>query len=1155
MSIKRTGQITHSTAPNNSISGGATEFSLYFKLRVEPETNPASTTLTWLFGGGGYTAAYATLNGAGSDPDTVKCRFTFRNSANDAIYNDVNLALGTVYSLAMVWSQGGGHRAYVNGQRRNLTALSGTLPTGNISYGSGLWAYNPQGVVFSIEDIATWKGHALTDTQAADLRDGAIRPQDITSGTWRGLWDQRGDVGTVPVLGVGGLANKVGDQLWPLKTSTGTGTAVYGGELVWEPSVEIGKAYVATGGRMAFFFPRTIAGQKDTLCINSNFPPTFKVNGQDVGAGTLVQADGGTVPASFLMPRDVQRGDVVTYSAEANWLNTVGGAAAGAVDAPMGNFVGQSCFRKEGEPKTLRMGVNVEGATTSHSAAGPYLKDWSRRIGAVLNVVEWDANYKPTKFKAGTTSSTGTLYSGGSENGLDETGCTGPTGKFAIQYDYKDKAKPTSLRIGGGLSGNTVVTPLPEYDNPGTLIDGWYRGRCKVYDGQRKAGSTTMATNYSVAFEAGDGLLEFENLCIHHEVDFTPGTPTVLDNSDPYALSKAFLDLFPGPGSMRYWGVLLGGVNAPFIEKEQARHIEDFSWGWAKNRAGWTIRWTQATPFSTADTPWFYNFSFGEKYGANLSLPVDEHATSFRLSITAGQGNEVLIGSRLFLGAEVCRVDEVDGATYTVTRGIEGTTPASHAAGPIQVGYRCPMVEPGGNSGTNYWFNGSYFRLKSQDPHRLWTGYVLILTGDWPVFQYTHGYSGKPSGAWGAMVVTGPDTVVIKAAPWNEPPHTLLAPVTLDPTKHANFIGIPTGPQTAYRMHMKAANQCNSGSAFISIPCPASRDLIRWIAEECLELEPGRLLYIEPGCEIWNFPQMQAYCFTTATSLHPGESFWSTYLEILDLYREIFEEVWGKDGRAADLRFYVNQQATLVRREVFDWAEEQDPPIKIDALALAPYFSRSTQYVSSYLQAAWANLDIPEILDLYVHHFWYTTGSGVKKQARDWKTVTDSYTEATGHPVELVSYEGWFESVLATSVPYHVEKERDFHYHPNLHIIGQDLFRLLQEVGYEHFNYFCAFAHWAFNGTMWGMYTHHYQPPGIGDGSDGQANNLLCLAVPGLPNSKRLDQNQDDANCSPLGQAWIDWNEPARSPVVPRPEKRGVRMAVMGGRMVNFRGY
>ena len=54
------------------------------------------------------------------------------------------------------------------------------------------------------------------------------------------------------------------------------------------------------------------------------------------------------------------------------------------------------------------------------------------------------------------------------------------------------------------------------------------------------------------------------------------------------------------------------------------------------------------------------------------------------------------------------------------------------------------------------------------------------------------------------------------------------------------------------------------------------------------------------------------------------------------------------------------------------------------------------------------------------------------------------------------------------------------------------------------------------------------QPQGKGDGSDGKANNRLCLATPGYPNTKTPTTNQDSVNVSFEVKAATEWMQPAQ---------------------------
>jgi hypothetical protein len=76
-------------------------------------------------------------------------------------------------------------------------------------------------------------------------------------------------------------------------------------------------------------------------------------------------------------------------------------------------------------------------------------------------------------------------------------------------------------------------------------------------------------------------------------------------------------------------------------------------------------------------------------------------------------------------------------------------------------------------------------------------------------------------------------------------------------------------------------------------------------------------------------------------------------------------------------------------------------------------------------------------------------------------------------------------------------------------------------------------------GTMWCTYHWQGQQPGVGDGSDGKADNRLCLAYPGQPHTKATTTSQDATNVSVRGQAFLDWMK-ATLPAVP-PVSRKLR--------------
>lgn len=134
-----------------------------------------------------------------------------------------------------------------------------------------------------------------------------------------------------------------------------------------------------------------------------------------------------------------------------------------------------------------------------------------------------------------------------------------------------------------------------------------------------------------------------------------------------------------------------------------------------------------------------------------------------------------------------------------------------------------------------------------------------------------------------------------------------------------------------------------------------------------------------------------------------------------------------------------------------------------------------------------------------------------------------------------------------------IPKTRDMKYSPNFRVVQYNEWTLWQSKGMAHFSQFC-YTYEHFKDTLnppryneWGMFHHMFQPWGVGDGSDGKADNRLTLAVQGLPNSKTSNVNQDGANVSVRGYAHRLWNAEvygtqARRPrFLPRPAGRRFR--------------
>ena len=1127
MAITFSGQKLFTTTNNSVVLANQSRASVALKLRFESEGNPAHSNLSFLISRNFYSAAWISLNGAGSATGTVKLQFAWRTSATQVTRN-VDLAVGVVHHLAMTFDQGS-QVCWVNGKPQSFGSLSGTTQTSSSPFRIGGWDYTPAtDSIWTIDDVAVWNDYVLTASDVANLRDGVQSPADIgATATMRGEWTLLGTTGQTPVAGQPGLANAFGNASYDLTSITGSGTAVYADPLVWTPAARVKEARIGTSGKTLFvFFENTATGQ-GAIPQSANVAPAIVKNGGSLGQAVNPLCSGVHKYVMYTLPpgTSVAPGDVVTLNAPIDWVTTAVGAAGAVSGLPVVNNAGRSCFTSGTSGRWLRMGVNVEWYPTGHNALIPFAKNIAKRNNGFTGVAARDARGKPITLTS--TWASALLYSNPVstlDNGIDATGYPGPTGLFAVGWDDLNPSVPTTFGLASGDSSTTTVTERVDLANPGT----GGIGKVRVFDVQRKAGSTVAVTDINLTVSNAANAPQFDNLVVYGPGDFSysSGKPTVLDRSNPYALSSRFLDRIARAGSLRFMANLLASADgSQIVEPEHVRELEDFSWGWGPSKSYTTIRYTRADPFSVADTPYYYSRVAGGKYAATLADPIDATATTLNISDAATA--PVLVGLRLFVGSEIMRVTGVSGTAVTVIRGAEGTTPAPHAAGTIQVGYRLAM--PALNVVNN---NGTFVKFTTENPHGLSTGAKIELKGSgWPIFNFTNGSATTAENPItkysGAALVTGANTFVVRLGPYVTPEATLTGVITLTPANNYSIIDIPGGPQIPYGFAALAASQANVPNLFVNVPHMATNDLVSKLARDVRDnLAPGKSLWVELSNEPWNFAIPNQYFKYISRSLYPGQDAMAYYVKRIDEVAAIFRSVFGEQGRSAEIKVLLNvQTVNTLGASLLTWAAAQTPAIKIDGLAVAPYIEPTSNWFDAASVAMFANMDIEQALDLWIHNQYYKTDNlGLTAFAAAWNAAIDSYNTSTGYNCQLISYEGGVQLIYPSSVANYKERDRDCVYHPNWYIIETDWYYLLQSIGFKLFNVFAMSHDWYKGKYLWGLYHWMWQPYGRGDGSDGLPDNRLYQATPGRPSSKVATTNHDLQNVSVRGRAWLDWN-------------------------------
>jgi hypothetical protein len=346
------------------------------------------------------------------------------------------------------------------------------------------------------------------------------------------------------------------------------------------------------------------------------------------------------------------------------------------------------------------------------------------------------------------------------------------------------------------------------------------------------------------------------------------------------------------------------------------------------------------------------------------------------------------------------------------------------------------------------------------------------------------------------------------------------------------FIAMTTGSFAGARLH-------------VNIPLMATDAYVYDVAAKILaNFPPGRRVYVELSDEPWNFWPNGAFFTAIPMSNQAGVSNSYYYLVMrTGQIRTIFRTVFG--DRADEIYALINNQwgsggpwvsytGTPTLTDIGNMGSLQLASyygVTIDCCAVAPYVGQDG---SSATVNAWNNsATIQQMIDIWVHDMYYDTQGWSAAITNAQETIA-AYNATSGSPYYngstgtccLYGYEGGF-GAPPTGIKNGDTISRDLCYDPNWLIIEQDFYALLQSSRFANVNLYSYDIY--YDGTAnWGLYHSPYQPYGKGDGSDGKANNRLCLATPGFEYSKAATTNQDQNTVSVRGQAFLEWMQPAQ---------------------------
>ena len=585
--------------------------------------------------------------------------------------------------------------------------------------------------------------------------------------------------------------------------------------------------------------------------------------------------------------------DAVAISAPAAWANTGVGIAAAMSHLAVANCTGRSSYGTDTLAKTLCPGVNNAHLGSQYGGVYSIPKNWRFRCDNFAGMATQDATGRPL---TGSATPIGSFfYSMGPQASVDKT-LAAPLGLWAVGWDDLLPSDPTTLGLETWSPLILSVTERLDLYNPGA----GGIGKVRVFQVAQVA-TTPQDGNYNAVASLrltvanANKTFRYANDVVYGPGDFatTPGVPTVLDRSDPYALSNAYLAwLKNGVGTVRWIDSLFGyGGQAPTSEPEHVWRLSDYSWGNWSGRPG-TINgayFTTARPWDPGVTPYLYSTTFGTPYSCTLAAPLDAVATV--LSISDAATAPVMYGLRLVAGSELMRVLSVSGTSVTVEQGACGTTPASHASGTIQVQNRWDASGPAIPT-------GGMVELVSSTPHGINAGQTLTAYGSWPTFTFSDG--SHPSG--GSITnysypvfPTGPNTVLMYVPIGNTPWVTLGSAVCAGPVLPVAGLG-PATPAIPIELAAKVAAHFPGCALHFSLPHAASDSLAwagwQWVRDNYPADRPA---YFEFSNEPWN------YYFTEFTMLAvlshwlygPADNGWEFYVKRMTDIVTIGRQVWA----------------------------------------------------------------------------------------------------------------------------------------------------------------------------------------------------------------------------------------------------------------------
>jgi len=282
--------------------------------------------------------------------------------------------------------------------------------------------------------------------------------------------------------------------------------------------------------------------------------------------------------------RPLTRGDTLRLTAPVGWTYTPVGVAE-AIDQVAENRVGKTNFDVEGTVRTLRLGL---GLTPVTQGWGNWLLAANQRMRLALFGATRDSLGAPLTISVSPYRQYFSKAAWSLGNGLDSTDYPGQVGFFAVGWNEHDRINfPITFKITDDLGGTGApdfsIVERTAYNNPGTQNvsnPNRWDGIVRIFEVTRLPGYTTANVDLFLEVTCPSKNLQFSDFWILGPGDFTLGTPTVLDKSNPRRLAARLVDRMHGVQAIRFMETTIGTAGeCPGIEPEDLISDSAFSWG------------------------------------------------------------------------------------------------------------------------------------------------------------------------------------------------------------------------------------------------------------------------------------------------------------------------------------------------------------------------------------------------------------------------------------------------------------------------------------------------------------------------------------------------------------------------------------------------